>query len=238
MSDLPDSPRRSISTPLLVFGIAIVVFGIGLTLDNLFPQIDVAHYIFRLWPLILVVIGITKLRRDGSSSNLGGAILIAVGLLLLAVMFGRGHVVDLVGPLILVCFGIFVVLKALNKGRNVPPELAKHESFIQGTAIFSGFKRRLGVLDFKGGELTAIFGGFDLDLRQSTLEGDQVRIDVFVLFGGGEIFIPQGWEVVNRITAIVGGVDDKTIPLPPDTGPRPRLLLTGMALFGGVEIKS
>lgn len=236
MSDLPDTPRPGISTSLLVVGVAIVVIGIGLTLDNLIPGYGLARILFKLWPLVLVVLGFLKLRQD--RGNVAGWILVIVGALFTAALLGHGQLIDLIFPLILVSVGIVVVLKALRKGRQVPPELARHESFIQGTAIFSGFKRRVGVLDFKGGELTAIFGGFELDLRQAAMEGEQVRIDVFVLFGGGEIMLPPGWEVMNRITAIAGGVDDKTYPPAAGETPRNRLLLTGTALFGGVELKS
>jgi predicted membrane protein len=79
--------------------------------------------------------------------------------------------------------------------------------------------------------------GFEIDLRKAELEAGTARIDVFVLFGGGEIQVPEGWEVQNQATAIFGGVNDKTQThaLSVET---PKVLLTGLVLFGGVEIKN
>ncbi|MCC6514499.1 MAG: hypothetical protein IT187_10825, partial [Geothrix sp.] len=121
---------------------------------------------------------------------------------------------------------------------GVPPELARSEDFLQGTAIFGGFKRRVLTQAFKGGELTAIFGGYEVDLRQAALESGQARIDVFVLFGGGEIRVPEGWEVANRATAIAGALSDSTHHGPTTVEDRPRLVITGLILFGGTEVKS
>jgi len=91
--------------------------------------------------------------------------------------------------------------------------------------------------DFKGAELTAIFGGFDLDLRLATLEAPQVRVDTFVLFGGGEVKVPQGWAVTMKGTAIMGGFEDKTLHLPAAEGaPQVHLVITGLVLFGGLVV--
>ena len=50
--------------------------------------------------------------------------------------------------------------------------------------------------------------------------------------------MPEGWELQVQATAVFGGVGDKTLPVPAASGPRPRLLVTGLVLFGGVEIKN
>ena len=60
-------------------------------------------------------------------------------------------------------------------------------------------------------------------------------IDVFVMWGGIEIRVPDDWEVVNRGSAFLGGFENKTHPLPNATR---RLVVTGTAIMGGVEVKS
>ena len=77
-----------------------------------------------------------------------------------------------------------------------------------------------------------------MDLRQAVLENGQARIDVFVLFGGGEIRVPEGWEISNRATAIAGALNDSTHHGPASPDARPRLVITGLILFGGTEVKS
>ena len=138
-----------------------------------------------------------------------------------------------------VALGILIVTRSLRRKRGVPPVLASQEGFLSTTAIFSGTKRRPFGVAFKGGEMTAIFGGFELDLRQVDLEEDQARVDVFILFGGGELKVPQGWSVDVKATAIFGGVEDKSLHLPGDAGTvRPALVVTGMALFGGLVVSN
>lgn len=222
-------------TPKLVVGIGIIVAGLLLTLDNLVPDQHLFRMAFKLWPAILIVMGFAKIRSE-QEHNSGGYFLVAAGIFGLLVTFGYRRFEDFIGPAILLTVGIFIVTKALKQHRGVPPELQSSSAFIACSSIFSGCKRRpLGV--FKGGELTAIFGGFEIDLRKAELEGNSARVDVFVLFGGGEISVPEGWEVQNNATAIFGGVNDKTMPTAL-SGERPRILLTGIVLFGGVEIKS
>jgi predicted membrane protein len=231
-----DAKAPSPFSPKLVVGVAIIVAGLVLTLDNL--GLIEAHTIFKLWPLVLVAMGVAKIRQDRQGSSLGGWFLVLGGAFLLLITFARGRLTEALGPMLVVAVGILIVVKALKQTRGVPPELAKSEDFLQGTAIFGGFKRRVSTQAFKGGELTAIFGGYEVDLRQAVLESGQARIDVFVLFGGGEIRVPEGWEVSNRATAIAGALNDSTQHGLGPAGNRPRLVVTGLILFGGTEVKS
>ena len=235
--NVPDETKApSPFTPKLVVGLAIIVAGLVLTLDNL--NLIEAHTIFKLWPLVLVAMGIAKIRQEGSGGGMGGWFLVLAGAFLLLFTFARGHLAEALAPMLVVGLGILIVIKALKQNRGVPPELARSDDFIQGTAIFGGFKRRVLTQAFKGGELTAIFGGYEVDLRGAALENGQARIDVFVLFGGGEIRVPDGWEIVNRATAIAGALNDSTHHGPSSTESRPRLVITGLILFGGTEVKS
>ncbi len=231
-----DAKAPSPFSPKLVVGLAIIVAGLVLTLDNL--GLIEAHAIFKLWPLVLVVMGIAKLRQEGNGGGMGGWFLVLGGCFLLLFTFARGHVAEALAPMLVVAVGILIVTKALKQHRGIPPELARSEDFLQGTAIFGGFKRRVLTQVFKGGELTAIFGGYEVDLRQAALDSGQARIDVFVMFGGGEIRVPDGWEISNRATAMFGALNDSTHHGPSPAEGRPRLVITGLILFGGTEVKS
>ncbi|WP_243383332.1 LiaF transmembrane domain-containing protein [Geothrix alkalitolerans] len=236
MNAADDTRTPSPFSPKLVLGVAIIVAGLVLTLDNL--GLIQAHTLFKLWPLVLVAMGIAKIRQDRQGSSTGGWFLVLGGAFLLLFTFGHGHLADALGPMLVVALGILIVTKALKQSRGIPPELARSDDFLQGTAIFGGFKRRVVTQAFKGGELTAIFGGYEVDLRQAAIENGQARIDVFVLFGGGEIRVPDGWEVVHRATAIAGALNDGTHHGPAPVEGRPRLVITGLILFGGTEVKS
>ena len=229
----PKAPR-SIS-PALVIGIAVTCFGAVLMLDEF--GFGYMHYIFRLWPLILVGIGLVKLWNCAWRCT-SGYLFVALGGLLLLKTLGGGGMDELVGPAILITVGIFIVLHGLKRHRRVPAELQQAEGFLRAHAILSGFDQRSRIQAFKGGELTAIFGGFDVDLRQALMEGPSARLDTFVMFGGGDLRVPEGWDVLVQATAIFGGVGDKRIPVPSSPEPRPRLVVTGLILFGGIELKN
>jgi hypothetical protein len=50
-----------------------------------------------------------------------------------------------------------------------------------------------------------------------------------------EILAPREWSVVLQGTPVLGGFEDKTAP-PRESGPR--LIVRGVAIMGGVEIKN
>lgn len=103
-------------------------------------------------------------------------------------------------------------------------------------ALMSGVTRRVRNAPFFGANMTAVMGGIELDLRQATLPEDAV-IELFAFWGGIEIWVPREWSVVNQGFALMGSIEDKTGNLPQRPG-QPRLVLRGMALMGGVEIKN
>jgi len=109
-------------------------------------------------------------------------------------------------------------------------------------AALAASKRASTDSPFRGGDMTAFMGGCHLDLRLATIpRGGEAVIDVFTLMGGLEIWVPPGWAIVNQVLPFMGGVDDKRLPpLEPVGSPdtRPRLVLRGMVVMGGLMIKN
>lgn len=60
-------------------------------------------------------------------------------------------------------------------------------------------------------------------------------MNVTLIFGGAEIRVPQNVELINNVSAIFGGVEDKTTSTGKSTG---TITLTGTTIFGGIEIKN
>ena len=102
-------------------------------------------------------------------------------------------------------------------------------------AVLAGVNRGNTSKTFRGGDLTAVFGGCQIDLRQAAIESEAV-IDVFAMWGGIEIKVPENWSVSGRVTPILGGYEDKTRRVP--DGTNQRLLVRGLVIMGGVEIKN
>jgi Cell wall-active antibiotics response 4TMS YvqF len=113
------------------------------------------------------------------------------------------------------------------------------EAKFRQVAIFSGFKRRITSQQFKYANVSAVLGGFELDLTRAEMDGDQAVIEVACVLGGGEIRIPDTWKVVIETDTIGGGYSDETYLRPADpTKPPKRLIVRGTLAFGGIVIKN
>jgi hypothetical protein len=230
-------PRHGRSGPSgLILGVGVILVGVVLLLGQVpgIRETRIPELLVQLWPLILVAMGLARM-QDGSRPARGWVLIVA-GLVLLAVTLGHGRFDALIWPGILLGAGILIVLRTLRRQREIRPGPVDSEDYLRGTAVLSGIKRQYRSQAFQGGELTAIFGGMELDLRDVAMAGDSAPLDLFLLFGGGEIRVPEHWEVVVNATTIAGGLGDKDAP-GPGSAARPRLVLSGLILFGGVEIK-
>jgi len=236
----------------MIFGAGAILLGGILLLEQVpgLPWAPALQFLKHLWPLILVAVGATRIlegRRPGP-----GWLLVAAGLVLLARTLGHLRIAALAWPAILLCAGICLVVRSLRRPRQdgqdgqgpgpwrggfADPGPGPSPDHLKASAILSGFKHAVRSQAFRGGELSAIFGGFELDLREAQLAGGSAQLDLFLLFGGGEIRVPADWEVTTPAAAVAGGVSDRHAPGPGGPGGRPRLELTGQILFGGCEIR-
>lgn len=221
-------------TPHLMFGLMIILVGVVFTLDNL----NVAHAedYLRYWPAGLVAIGLAKLWqvRHGHGSPIGGVMFTLVGSWMLLNTLGYLDVgfFDF-WPLLLVFVGSVIVWQGI-RGRQQRAAAGANDS-INAVAILSGVNRGSNSTSFKGGELTAFMGGCEVDLRHAAISGDAV-IDVFAMWGGIEIRVPESWTVIGKVTPILGGFEDHTRASQAAT--THRLTVRGMVIMGGVEIKN
>jgi hypothetical protein len=115
------------------------------------------------------------------------------------------------------------------------PRGRRDNSTMNIVAIMAGVSRGNNSSNFRRADLMAFMGGCEIDLRKAAINGEAV-IDIFCMWGGIEIRVPEDWTVVSHIVPIMGGVEDKTRP--PQTATAHRLTLRGLALMGGIEIKN
>ncbi|HUA02159.1 MAG TPA: DUF5668 domain-containing protein [Candidatus Aquilonibacter sp.] len=107
------------------------------------------------------------------------------------------------------------------------------------SVILSGFKRRVTSQHFRFGKVAAVLGGFNLDFTQADIDGDRAVLQVDMVFGGGEVRVPQTWDVVIQGSAIAGAFVDETYGRPAGAPPNAKkLIVRGAAVFGGVSIKN
>jgi Domain of unknown function (DUF1707)/Cell wall-active antibiotics response 4TMS YvqF len=82
----------------------------------------------------------------------------------------------------------------------------------------------------------ALMGGVDLDLRDATIEGDELVITAVALMGGINVIVPEGIEVDLGGFALMGANDHRpgTAPVRPGT---PVVRVRAFALMGGIDVK-
>lgn len=114
---------------------------------------------------------------------------------------------------------------------------ADKNDIIDSVNFFGGSHQKIYSQNFKGGDVIAVFGGADINLTQADFEG-VIKLDVVAIFGGVKIIIPSGWEVKSEVTAIFGGIDDKRTLGVAAVEPRKVLIIEGVAMFGGVDIRN
>jgi hypothetical protein len=237
--------RHNTGLPHLVVGLAIVAVGLALLLDNM--GIYSIGSIWRYWPLILIVLGLSKVMDSpvGGGKMWGGFIfLIGCGFLADSLNLIRFSF-NVIWPLLIIYFGASMLWRSLAPGAGWcswnPTNSGGRDpnADFNYTAIFGGGKRRIESKEFRGGSAVAIFGGYNIDLRDAGMAGESATIDVNALFGGIDIRVPETWQVEVRANAVFGGVDDKTVPPRTTAGVKPpRLIITGFAAFGGIVVKS
>lgn len=238
-------------TSRLVLGLILLAFGVLFLLDSL-QILEARHYI-AYWPVALIAIGLAKLiPRGAAPSRAGGVIWILVGSLMLLHNLGVFHLRarDIVAVALLALGGV-IVWGAVWKQTRTGAVTDTSET-INLLAVMAGLERKVSSQEFRGGEATAVMGGCEIDLRGASIADGPAVIDVFAMWGGIDLIVPEDWTVVGQVVPLMGGFEDKTNPpspgtkipafadntQPPSAGPRKELVLKGFAIMGGVEVRN
>ena len=232
-----DPMRRQRSR--VVFGIFIIAVGVFALLDNL--HLFDSHLVQPFWPLVFVALGALKLSQPGHGRQmLWGGVLITVGAAMTLQNLGVIHFQwrDL-WPIALIWAGLSVITKGIvfsNRGADCPPgqriELLEHGARIDASATMSGIVLKNDSQEFSGGEINAVMGAVEVDLRQAAIATEAV-LHLSIIMGGVEIRVPREWSVVVNGSPVLGGIEDKTVP---PMMPGKRLVIEGSVIMGGVEI--
>jgi predicted membrane protein len=111
------------------------------------------------------------------------------------------------------------------------------QDYIDEISIFGGSEKRMTTKNFRGGKITSIFGGSTVDFSDSKLADGQNELDVLSIFGGFKLIVPVDWTIKIEAMSILGGIADKRTRYTDDASGKV-LIIKGVALFGGGEIKN
>lgn len=250
-----DERRRKNSHRAYSIAAGLFVIAVGLVFLADRMGVDFPAWFFT-WPMLMIAfgvfIGIKHRFRAG-----GWPILVLLGIIFLfdRIYNDRIDLLPFLLPAVLILVGLGIALRPWrNKeyehlrqcghsrdrrtsARRERKEMEANEDFLRAVSIFGGSQKNIFSKKFKGGEVTAIFGGNDLNLSQADFEGTIV-MEVVNIFGGTTIMIPSNWQIKDEMVNIFGGTDDKRIPPSASDQPTRVLVISGVSVFGGVEIKS
>ncbi len=226
----------------ITFGIILIFIG-GLFLLNTLDIVDfaVSRIIFS-FPFILFVVGM--LIMINSSNKVFGGILAGIGFFWILprifpeLNYGPGLII----PVVFIVLGIYMIFKHSQKknedGYTVDDEKLNKDK-IDDVAIFGGGNKAIFSDNFRGGSITAIFGGSEIDLTNCKLAEGTSVLDIVAIFGGTTIVVPKHWNVQLNVTPLFGGFSNKAHKIPNlEIDKSKTLVIKGVAIFGGGEIKT
>jgi predicted membrane protein len=239
-----ENPHRSSNR--VVIGVVLVIAGFFLAIKNFgFLPLFLYDIIFS-WQMLLIVIGLVMSLR--SDKRTAGLILMSVGgfFLIPLIFHATFPQYNMFWPAIFIIIGVIFIFTTGSKYRN--PHWRHHhftdttmstEDFIDYLNIFSGGERQVISDNFKGGKVTSIFGGNEIDLTKAKLASGRNELEIACIFGGTTLIVPDDWTVIIDVVPILGGFSDSRKLSPGRTvDPLKQLVIKGAVVFGGGEIKS
>ena len=243
-------------------GLIILIVGVAALLKA--AMVPLPAWLFT-WPMILIIIGfITGVKHNFRNFSWFFLMLLG-GAFLMGYIIPDLEMRKYICPIALIIVGFAFILRPRHRGwRNYSPQPAGEkktpdpgniesdnieeatvidetenstEDILDSTSIFGGIKKNVLSKNFKGGDVTNIMGGSELNFSQADIKGE-VILDLTQIFGGTKLVVPADWDVKSDIVAIFGGIEDKRSLENVSINPSKVLLLKGTSIFAGIEIRN
>ena len=221
----------------LTTGVLIILIGVLLLLSTTGAIETESVWVWL--PLPFVLLGIWALVRSEFRNLTGPVMVIAIaGAFQLR---NLGLIADgAIGtwwPLFVVLFGVLIAVSRSRRRTRV--QLAENAGEPTIIGVFGSGNQRLATDRFTGAELVAVFGDAVVDLRETSVPLPPAVVETVSVFGDVEVRVPDDWAVRFDVLAVFGDVHDDR---PRDSGGstdtgEPDLVITGLAIFGDVEVR-
>jgi Domain of unknown function (DUF5668) len=212
----------------VLFGSVVTVLGALLMLDYA-GVLNAGEVIDTWWPVALVVAGLMALWANPERWMVP-LVVTSAGVVLLLRSTDVVDSLAVAGPALLILVGLIVIF-----GRGMSRRVVASADRVNSFNVFSGTELASHSDHFEGGNVGALFGGAEIDLRDAQ-PAPGAALDVFVAFGGAEIKVPEGWQVITHGMPIFGGFDNVTAKERIPAG-APVLDVNATVIFGGLEVK-
>lgn len=218
-------------SPVRIWFAAVLIAVGGLWLLDAANVLSAGPTIDHWWPVAVIALGLVTAVADRRLSP-GPVALIVIGALLLVGQLELVQVNAVIWPVVAILAGLWLLV---NRGRRsrTREEVSERQDVV---AVLGAAETRNRSPHFRHANVSAVFGGATLDMRDAQLDPG-ATVDALALFGGVDVIVPPGWRVELGGLPIFGGYDDKTAGsvVPPDA---PVLKVAATAIFGGVDVKN
>lgn len=219
-----------------LLGLILIVVGLVMIAGNMhWIPFEIRNWLFS-WQTIVLTIGVILLV---SKENKGpGLVMIMIGGFFMAIeMVDNAYYLHrLFWPSMIILVGLMFIIRGNRKPFSSHNVITDEDS-VDDMAIFGGGDKLITSKNFKGGKITAVFGGSTIDFTQAQLANGINVIDTVFIFGGVKLIVPRDWDIQLEVTAIFGGFSDKRAGDPHIIqDPSKKLVIKGIAVFGGGEI--
>ncbi len=230
-------------------GLFLVGIGGLLLLDQM--GFDLPQWLLS-WHMLLIAIGVFLGFKHGFRGAAWLILILIGGFYLFEDNFPKTELHRFAWPAILIIIGVVVIMrprrnpshhwrweefaKRKNCAYGYGQETYSSEDYIDSTTIFGGVHKRIVSKNFKGGDITSIMGGTEINLSQADINGIVV-LDVTQIMGGTKLIVPGHWEIRSEVSAVFAGFEDKR-QQSAVTNPDKVLVLKGTSIFGGIEIRN
>jgi hypothetical protein len=194
--------------------------------------LDAGAIIDQWWPVAVIALAVIAAATERRLS-LGPAALFVIGVLLLVDQLDLVQVDAILWPIVAVLAGVWLLLNRTRRGTS-REQVAERQDVV---ALLGASESKNRSDHFRHANVSAVFGGATLDMRDAHLDPG-ASVDALAVFGGVDVVVPEGWRVSMSGLPIFGGYEDKTHgdrALSPDA---PVLKVGATAIFGGVTVKN
>lgn len=144
-------------------------------------------------------------------------------------------IIELVEDLPLTVDKAFVESKKQDLAPNIVSGDTENVEYMVN--VFSGNTRSGSWTVPKEIRAFSLFSGSNIDLTDAKFTQNELRIKIFCLFSGDNIYIPENVNVISKAFCIFGGVDYQTATQVNANVATPTIIIEGLCIFSGIEVK-
>ena len=218
----------------IIVGALLIAVGVLFALDSLnLMKLNISFDGW--WTVFIIAPSLYGLVTNKDKS--GNLIVLAIGVYLLLAARGiidYGMLWKLFVPTIIVVIGIKFIVRAV-RGDDDSAENTADDADDGCHAVFGAETRNYSGCDIKATNVCAVFGGAKCNFTDVRFDKNS-KINLFCIFGGADLMVPDYVEVKLNSVCLFGGISDKR-NTNRNVEKTATLTIDGLCLFGGADIK-